>query len=96
MLPQKLDLPKMQTAWASQLNPVIANALLQGQMLQGVNLINGTTQVNHGLGRKLVGWFPVGQNAQANLWDSQATNNTPQLTLIINSNAAVTVSLWVF
>ncbi len=96
MLPQKLDLPQMQTKWASQLNPVISNLLVQGQLLQDVSLINGVTVVNHKLGRKLIGWFIVGQDAQASLWDSQTSNQTPQLTLVLNSNADVNCSIWVF
>ncbi len=96
MLPQKLTLPLMQTRWAQQLDPIISNELLQGQMLTAVKLINGQTAVNHGLQRKLLGYFIVGNNTQSTIWDSQASNQMPQLTLLLNSNAATTVNLWVF
>lgn len=96
MLPQKLSLPLMQTQWAQQLDPIISNELLQGRLIQNVSLINGQTAINHGLSRKLIGWFIVGQNAQASIWDSQSSNQMPQLTLVLNSTAAVTVALWVF
>lgn len=96
MLPQKLDLPKMQTTWASALDPLIANPLTQGQLLPNQVLINGTTVINHRLGRKLVGWFVVGINSTAAIYDNQATNQTPQLTLSLTSNASVTINLWVF
>lgn len=86
----------MQTRWASELNPIIANPLLNGQLLTNVALINGTTVVNHGLGRKLVGWIIVGINGAAQIYDNQATNQMPQLTLSLTSDAAVQVAIWVF
>ena len=96
MLPQKLDLPKMQTTWAQALNPIIANALVQGQLLENQKLTSGITVINHRLGRKLTGWFPVRLNAAATIFDNQDTNQTPQLTLSLTSNADVTCSIWVF
>jgi len=93
-----LNLPWFQAAvkWKSQLDPILSNPLLDGQLLQGVVLINGTTIVNHKLGRKLIGWFPVGLNTAAVIHDNQASNQTPQLTLSLTCNATVTVNLWVF
>jgi hypothetical protein len=96
MLPQKLDLPKMMTAWAAQLNPLIDNVLIKGNLLTGIVLSNGTTQINHKLGRKLIGWIVVGQDAAAEIYDNQISNQHPELTLSLTSNAAVTVALWVF
>lgn len=96
MLPQKLPLQQMTTVWAQALDPIISNELVKGQLLEQVKLVNGTTIVNHKLGRKLIGWFPVRLNAAATLFDNQDANQTPQLTLSLTSNAAVTCSLWVF
>lgn len=96
MLPQKQPLPLMQTSWAQQLNPLISNLLISGHILNDIPIMNGVTQVNHLLGRKLVGWLIIGVNGAATVYDTQATNPTPQLTLSLTSNAAVTVSLWVF
>lgn len=95
-LPQRLPLEQMQTKWASQLNPILSNELLAGQMLSNVALINGTTAVNHGLGRKLTGWFVVGKTAFADIHDNQASNQHPDLTLSLTADAATTVALWVF
>ena len=95
-LPQKLNLTDTQTRWATVLNPVVDCPLVKGLLLQNVSLISGTTTVNHKLGRKLIGWFVVGQTAPANLSDNQATNQMPELTLSLNSTAATVVNLWVF
>lgn len=95
-LPQGLPLQQTQTTWATKLDPVISSPLLQGQLLQSVHLISGITIVNHGLGRKLVGWLIVGVDGAATIYDNQAANQMPQLTLSLTSNADVTASLWVF
>src|ERR1700722_20210822 len=95
-LVQKLPLDQLNTKWASQINPILNNPLVQGQIVNGVKLINGQTVVNHGLGRKLLGWFIVGIDAPATVYDSQSANKHPELTLILNSNAVATANLWCF
>lgn len=95
-LAQNLTLPLMQTSWASQLNPLISNPLNSISILKNVSLINGTNSINHLLGEKLQGWFIVGINGAASVYDTQATNLTPQLTLILISNAAVMANIAVF
>lgn len=90
------DLQLMQTSWASQLNPLLSNPLNNVQILSGILIASGDNQVNHKLGRKLQGWFVVGQNASATFYDKQASNKTPQLTLALTASANVTISLAVF
>lgn len=96
MLPQGLNLAQTTNTWATQLDPVISNPILQGRLIPNVTLINGTTVVDHKLARKLIGWFVVGINATATIHDNQASNQTPQLTLSLTSNAACICALWVF
>ena len=95
-LPQQLNWDMAQNRWATILNPVIANPLTQGHMLSQVPLVIGTNIINHKLNRKLQGWFIVGINGVANIYDNQATNQMPQLTLSLTSDAAVTANIWVF
>lgn len=94
-LPLKLELPQMQIQWASALNPVIANPITNGLQLTGVKLISGTTVINHMLGRNMQGWFPTDLDAAATIYKPKTSPfNGKTLTLI--SNAAVTISLWVY
>lgn len=86
----------LQTTWASQLNPLLAAALLNGQVVKLVNLGVGTTQINHGLQRKLQGYFIVRQRGPANIYDTQDSNPNPTLTLALVSSAAVSVDIYVF
>jgi hypothetical protein len=97
-LPQKLPLPQMQTQWASQLNPVLGNPLLNGQLLMNIPLKGSgdTTVINHGLGRILTGWIIVGIDGEASIWTNQSKNQRPQLTLQLVSTMPVNVNLWVF
>lgn len=90
------EMQLMQTSWASQLNPLLANPVSNVLILKGVLLASGDNQVNHKLGRALQGWFVVGQNASATFYDKQSSNKTPQLTLALTASANVTISLAVF
>lgn len=94
-LPLKLDLPQMQAQWAGQLNPVIANSIVNGLQLTGIMLTNGTTILNHKLSRNMLGWFVTDIDGAAAIYKPKtAPFNSKTLTLV--SNAAVTVSLWVY
>lgn len=97
ILPQGLKLAAMQTTWASQLNPLIQNPVLQTNLLTSITLRSGTNVINHGLGRKLQGWYIVRmRNGAAATYDTQDSNPSPTLTLNLNSSANVVVDLVVF
>lgn len=95
-LPKGLDLSLMQTKWAAILNPLLSNPSLNSIILEKIVLISGTSTINHGLGRKLQGWRIIRINAAATIYDQQDTNTMQDLTLILVSNALVTVSIEVF
>ena len=78
------------------LNPILNNELNMGNILTKVSLASGANIINHGLGRTLVGWFPVRVRANATIYDTQDTNTTPQLTLLLTASAAVVVDLFIF
>lgn len=95
-LTQIKDLSLMQTKWASILNPLLSNVSVQNGILKNVALGNGTTVVNHLLGRKLIGWRLIRIRSSAQIYDTQDSNLTPEITLVLVSNAAVVVDLEVF
>lgn len=91
------ELSLLQTKWRSILNPFLSNPGLNSQIIPNVFLENSTTTViNHGLGRVLLGWRLVRVRAAANIYDTQDSNQTPELTLILRSSANVIVNLEVF
>ena len=86
----------MQTAWASELNPFLNAPICNGLLLVSQVLTSGDNTINHKLGRKLIGWIIVGQNASATFYDKQAANQRKDKTLVLNASGAVTVNIWVF
>lgn len=87
----------MQTKWASQIDPVLAQPWNSGILLKNVTLLTGNNTINHLLQRKLIGWVPVRfRGSWAQIYDNQDTNSSPQLTLKLNASANVVIDLWVF
>jgi hypothetical protein len=91
-LPWELANPK----WAGALNPLLANPLIDGQVLSGIVVKSGANVINHKLGRALQGYIVIGNSAAVTFHDSQASNQTPDLTLALIASGAATISLYVF
>lgn len=86
----------MQSAWATQLDPVINLPTNKGLILKEVQLVTGSNLVNHRLSRNLQGWFIIRQRGPASVYDTQDTNQQSTLTLSLVSSANVSVDLFVF
>ncbi len=78
--------------WKSIIDPVLANQLLSGQQITQ-KLAIGANVIYHSLGQNPTGWIVADKNAQANIYRSQPFN--PK-TLILTSDAVVTVSIWIY
>lgn len=96
MLPQKLTYEMMLTQWAQELNPLLKNPITSGIILKSVSLVSGNNVVNHLLGRKLQGWYIVRIRSASTIYDTQDSNQTPQLTLNLVASAPVIIDLAVF
>lgn len=86
----------MQTSWAADLDPLLANPISGARIINNQVLKAGLNTVNHGLGRKLQGWIIIGRNSTGTVYDSQSTNQMAQLTLLLNASAPITINLLVF
>lgn len=95
-LSPKLPWDLANTKWAATLNPLLANPINNGLILSNLKLTSGANTINHFLNRPLQGYFVVLNSASTTFYDSQATNQRPDLTLILNASGATTVSLYVF
>lgn len=89
-------LQMLQTQWASAINPLLALPLTRGVQLKEVPLVVGPNVINHRLGRKLQGWIITRKRAAGSFYDTQDINQSPELTLNLNSDAAVIVDIWVY
>ena len=90
-LSPKLDWSLANPLWASTINPVLSNPIVQGKALNNISLVASTPlTLNHGLGRLQQGVFitPFGN---AVVWVSQPFNSS---TVTLTSSANVTVNLW--
>lgn len=94
-LPKKLKLDDMQTTWATALDPVISNILVNGQLLRNIPLAIGSNAISHSLQRNLNGWFLVSPKGSAVVYQAAQQPN-PTLTLTVIASAAITTDLWVF
>lgn len=90
------DLQTVQTNLVRTLNPVFDTQTLGGNILKNIALTTGSNTISHKLGRNLVGWQIVRQRAASTIYDTQDSNSTPQLTLLLNSSAAVVVDIYCF
>lgn len=90
------QLLSVQTRWASILNPLLSNPLLNGVVLKQVQLASGSNIINHKLGRKLQGFIITRQRGPANIYDTQDNNSMPDLTLHLESSASVSCDIYVF
>lgn len=87
---------QMQSLWAAIIDPVIARPQNQSIILPDIVLAIGDNVIPHTLNKTLQGWQVVRINAAAAIYDKQATNNSADRNLILNSSAVATVSLEVF
>lgn len=93
---QTRELNQVQYNVAQVLEPLSQQPLAYGNLLKSVVLAVGDNNVNHLLSVPLTGWIVTRKRANSDIFDKQDTNQTPQLTLVLNSSAAVTVDLFVF
>lgn len=79
------------------LNPIVDKQILDGILIKDISLISGQdNNINHLLGRELLGWTIVRQKANSIIWDSQDSSISKSRTLTLNCSADVTISIWVF
>lgn len=87
------ELMLLQTDWISKLNPLLANPSNNRSILSNIALTTGSNTINHLLGHTLQGWNIIRRNGPATIYDTQASNPRPELTLVLVASAPVTVSI---
>jgi len=86
----------MQSAWSTLLDPILRNPVNSSVIIPNVTLVTGDNVINTRLARKLIGWSIIRKRAAADIYDKQDTNQTPTLTLVLNSSAPCVVDLEIF
>lgn len=93
---QNQDLNSVQSNIEQFVKPLVSNALLDSVILKNINLEVGDNQIDHKLGRELLGWVIVKTSAASAIYDKQSTNSNSSKLLILNASVATTVSILVF
>lgn len=84
----------MVTQWATQLNPIVANPIIQGLAINSVILNAGVPKtIQTSLNRMQQGWFLTDNMANSVVWRTQPFNSQ---NLTLQASADTTISLWVF
>lgn len=93
---ENYELETIQSNASATFDSITSNPLLNGIILKDIALISGDTTINHKLNKNLSGWMIIGQTAAADIFDKQSSNNLKNRTLVLNSSAICTVSIYVF
>lgn len=71
------------------------NQILEGNIVEQL-ILTSNTEVNHGLGREVTGWFVVNKDANADVWQSGTANDNPTRKIILVSDTPVTAKIYFF
>jgi len=99
---KKLEIPdellsRVQDNVDTAINQLPNTQIINGVLLKGISLDSAiTNQISHKLGRNLIGWQIIRIRGNATVWDSQDSNNRPDVLLALNCSSDVQVDLWVF
>ena len=79
-------------------NSIIKNPLLNTPtIVKTIVLTSGVdTYVNHGLNRAVTGWVIIDKNGFGDVIQSTTTNSIPKSSIILKSNATITISVLFF
>jgi len=77
--------------WAAQVTRV---PFLSGNLLTGVSLSTTPSEVAHGLGRPVVGYWIIRSDAHTTVFDTLSI--TPNSTIKLTGSATSTVSIWIY
>jgi hypothetical protein len=70
--------------------------ILNGRLVEDLALSTSTTMLEHGLGRRPLGFIVVRSSAAQTVYVYEADNTIPDRTLPLRAGGSVTCSLWVF
>lgn len=90
------NINQLQTNINTALNPILSNPINSGTILNSISLTSGSNTINHGLNKKLQGWFIIGINGVSSIYDTQSSNSSPDKTLQLVSSSNVSVNVYVF
>lgn len=86
------DLGQVQDYIEYVLQPLLKCPLIDGTLLENLDLATGPNIVDHKLGREPRGWYIVSPKANESVWQTASTRSS----LTLNASGPITLSLWCF
>lgn len=94
--PSDEELRRVQDNAARVLDAVVRSRILDGALLEDVELVSGqANDIHHKLLRSGVKWLAVSPSANAVIWED-TDNDHPEIVIRLRCSANVTTDLWVF
>lgn len=90
------DISRIQSNITQTFNSILNKKILDGQLLEDIDLTTSFQNIEHKLNRAVIGYIVVKRNADSRVWDNEANNTKKELFLTLKANVSVTVSLWIF
>lgn len=91
-----VELTQLQNNIHNYLSQLTNNTLLSGNLIASVDIINGDTNIAHGLNRTPQGYLVVSRSANVVVWDEAAKQTTPKTFLTLSANANATIGIYIF
>jgi hypothetical protein len=96
--PTDLEVQRMEDSLVQTFNSIEKNPLLGNvNVIKSIVLTSGTdTYVDHKLGRAVTGWIIINKNGFGDVKQSSTTNPIVKSSIILQSNATITVDILFF
>lgn len=69
--------------------------IVDGVLLQGVQLAVGNNIITHKLGREIFGYIIVSRSAASSVYDNISSSDT-KTSFTLNATVACTINIWIF
>lgn len=82
----------VQRATAEIIRQLVAIPILDGEVIEDIEITSSGVTVAHALQRVPIGWIPVRVSADVRLWDT----GVDETSLTLDASGTATISIWVF
>lgn len=90
------DVRLLQDSVDATLRTLTSLSILNGKLVQGLDLSSGDNVVDHGLDRSPQGYFIVRSDAHITIYDKQEIDEFPNRQITLNASAAARVDIWIY
>lgn len=93
---QSRELVQLQGNIQSAFSQVLLIPILNGVLLENLEIVAGDNTITHKLGRRIRGYLVTRKNSASDIYDKISTDTALDQSFTLNSSADCIISLWVF